>query len=407
MGRVTIFVASCHKAVSAACGIVCGLVALMVVASATSAAAQDLLWESRPGFRDFGSFAVANGVVVSGAVSGGNGLVGIDAATGKVLWKGTQQLASGPASDGTRAYAAVRVDQLVHRIVALEPKTGKVIWSVEGTRYGGTSSILVNQGRLFIVGLDGNTRAFDAATGKPLWTFQYSREKGYCPSGIVADGNRVLFVGGESSGSRSQGINLWSIDAATGKEAWRFAFKPERYSTIGECLETPAVANGVVAVTGSNQILGLDASTGHVIWKQEVVGMVDGFEKRRPLGAPHISNGQVYAIFEEGLYGWDLATGKPGLKYAGHFAAPPNRRDILSADGILYFTANFEEPESKNNRQGFLYAFNPTSKQVLWKHRVNRPNQISSIANWSTDDFLIDGNAIYYENHQLLAKIRR
>lgn len=381
------------------------ILALLLLGSAVGA--QELLWEARAGFRDFGPIAVVDGVVVSGPPNGDRGLVGIDAASGRILWRAKGQVASGPAGDGRHVYAAVRVDQLVHRVIALDAKTGKQLWAAEGERWGGASRVHVADGRVFVVGLDGKARAFDAATGKLLWTFTYSPGKGYCPTDIASADGRVYFGGGESAHPRSQGVNLWALDAATGQEVWHYALKPERYSRIGECVQAPAVANGIVALTGSNLILGLDAASGQVLWQQAVLGVVDGFERRRPLSAPHIADGRVYAIYEEGLAGWDLATGARVLSFAGRFPPAERIRRIESADGRLYFTANFEQPEASRNRQGFLYALDLASGKVAWSHRVNRPSQYSDPDTWPTSEFTLDRDAIYYENFQFLAKLRR
>lgn len=383
------------------------LLGLMALTTTAGVPAQELLWESRPGFRDFGQISVVNGVVVSGGISGQGHLLGMDAGSGRILWRTKEQMVSGPDSDGRHVYAVSRVDQTLHRLVALEVKTGKVLWSVQGRKLAGSPRVHVSGGRVFLVGGEGMARAYDAATGKLLWTFAYSPGEGYCTSSIVSADGMVFFAGGESQYARSQGVNLWALDAATGEEVWRFALKPETYSRVGVCINTPAVGNGVVAVTGANMILGLDARSGRVLWQHRINHEVDGRERQRPLAPPHIVDDRVYAIFEEGLGGWDLHTGAPVLSFAGHFPAEQSTRNLESADGRLYFTANLEQPDSPNNRQGFLYAFDIASGRVLWKHRVNRPSKYSSLDNWSTAHFTLDGDAIYYENHKFLAKLRR
>src|SRR2546423_15455632 len=51
--------------------------------------------------------------------------------------------------------------------------------------------------------------------------------------------------------------------------------------------ETPAIANGVVYVTGGSAVFALDQSTGHRIWRHNL-------EAQSKISAPSIANGIVY-----------------------------------------------------------------------------------------------------------------
>ncbi len=146
----------------------------------------------------------------------------------------------------------------------------------------------------------------------------------------------------------------------------------------------PAVHDGVVAVTSANIVYGLDARSRAVLWKQEVRRQVEGSDRRRKLSAPRIVGNRVC---------------RPT-------PAEQSRRRIRSAGGQLFFTANFEEPNSTGNRQGFLYALDPRTGQVKWKHRVNRPSQYSDPANRNTSEFIVNVGTVYCENFQFIAKIR-
>lgn len=372
-----------------------------------TATAQDLVWQTPTGFRAIGEMVLASGRLVTGNVAGSGGIIAVDTQSGKIVWRAPGVMCNGPVSDGRNVYTTVSVDQVTQRLEALDLKSGRMLWSAQGTDWGTDfTRVHVDGGRVFLVGKDGKIRSFDAGTGKLLWTFAYSPGKGFCPTDIASEGGKIYFGGGEESYSRSQGVFLWALDAVSGKEVWRFASKPESYSRIGECVQAPAVSNGVVAVTGSNVMYSLDANMGKLRWQQRVNRMVEGRDRQRILSRPYIAGDRVYAIFEEGLVGWDLSSGTPVFSFDGRFPREQNTRRLQLADGRLFFTANFESPEVTKSRQGFLYALDVTTKQIAWKHRVNRPSQYSDPANWSTSEFVVADGAVYYANFQFVAKAR-
>ncbi len=93
-------------------------------------------------------------------------------------------------------------------------------WQAQGAGEG-YSSFAVSQGKLYTLGARGGTEyvmAFDAASGKKLWETphgtRFSNDQGDGSRGTpVVDGNRVISLG--ASG------DLSSLDAATGKLAWK------------------------------------------------------------------------------------------------------------------------------------------------------------------------------------------
>ena len=117
--------------------------------------------------------------------------VGKGGALGGIQW--------GPATDGTRVYAAVS-DIAFRRantprgfepdpntgggISALRPDNGEILWSTPAPGCGDrhpcspaqSSAISVIGGAVFSASLDGHLRAYDAATGKIVWDFDAARE---------------------------------------------------------------------------------------------------------------------------------------------------------------------------------------------------------------------------------------
>ncbi len=370
-------------------------------ATQTASASREVSWETRTGFRDAGKILVTDGVVVTGNISGKGGTFAYDAATGKRLWQAPGHMRAGPVTDGRRVYT-------VNTGVGLrgfDLKTGKVAWTVADAENADTADLLLYDGRLFVVDEHGKLRVFEAASGKALWVHEYS-PGGYltsCPTTpVAADG--LVYYSGDDKNSPSQPY-LWALNAATGEVVWRQAIKPRRDDRYGSCMTPAAVAAGVVAVASNHVMFGLDARTGVERWRRAVERRVDGAVEPRPLSAPFVQDNRVYAIIDEGLIGWDVASGRQVFEFVGNFPASNYHRMLALADGAVYFIANLEQPEQQGNRQGFLYAVDLATARVQWKHRVNREQPY--VNEWPTTYFALDGSAVYYENSGFIAKVSR
>ena len=370
-------------------------------AARTVAADRDVSWETRTGFRDAGKIVVADGVVVTGNINGKGGTFAYDAATGKRLWQAAGHLKAGPVTDGRRVYTANSGVGLS----AFDLKTGKVAWTAADAETAPTADLLLYDGRVFVVGDHGKLRVYEASSGKALWSHEY-RPGGYlsdCPTTPDAAEGLVYYGGGEH-GPPGQ-VLLWALDAATGEVVWHQPLKPNRNDRYGSCVTAPAVTAGVVTVASGNVMFGLDARTGVERWRKSVEGRVDGAMKPRALSAPFLHDDRVYAIFEEGLIGWDVASGRQVFEFAGNFPAGNYYRMLALADGKVYFIANLEQPKAQGNRQGFLYVVDLATAQVQWKHRVNREQPY--VSDWSTRYFALDASGVYYENSGLIARVSR
>jgi alcohol dehydrogenase (cytochrome c) len=120
----------------------------------------------------------------------------IDAATGKEFWHYKHKMGPvttyccGPNNRGVAmSDGLLFLGTLDARLVALDAKTGKVVWDVEiadpEKGYSETMAPTVADGKVLIgtnggeYGIRGFVKAFDAKTGKNLWTFYTIPEKGH------------------------------------------------------------------------------------------------------------------------------------------------------------------------------------------------------------------------------------
>jgi quinohemoprotein ethanol dehydrogenase len=200
--------------------------------------------------------------------TGDNDVFALDGDTGRVLWtfQGHPDPKSGaPVGWSSRGVALgdgmVFVSQIDAKLVALDQQTGKAVWSVQGERwqdgYSITSAPLYYNG-LVITGFSGGemaargrVKAFDAKTGRLVWTFYTVPGPGEFghdswPNGRVWEhGGAPIWQtpaidpklgllyfstgnpGPDFNGSVRRGDDLFSVsivalDAMTGRYRWHF-----------------------------------------------------------------------------------------------------------------------------------------------------------------------------------------
>lgn len=261
-------------------------------------------------------------------------VVALGASTGKLLWKtymvppgytGGAVWGSTPVADSdtgllyvttgnnysvpagicqvpTRANCTpVPADDRIDSIVALNLKTGKIVWSTQTVPGDLSTNYIHDKGpdydfaqgpNLYTAIIDGKPTtllgagqksgiywALDPKTGEVAWKTEVGpgSRKGGMMWGSATDGQRIYVSIGNgdhapvtptsASGEKSTTTGgLWAaIDAATGKVLWQTADPQQAIDT-----STMSVANGVVhagsiAGTGQN-MYALDAATGAVKW---------------------------------------------------------------------------------------------------------------------------------------------
>lgn len=234
----------------------------------------------------------------------------LDAATGNLLWKHEYacpyaiSYASGPRCTPTVADGKVYVLGAEGNLTCLDAATGRVVWAKDFKQeYGAPVPIwgfcghpLVDGERLIcLVGGPGSVAvAFDKATGRELWRAVSASESGYCPPTII-----------ESAGTRQLLIwdadNLNALEPATGRMLWSQPLKP----MYGMSIMAPQVADTkqgrVLFASGIGRVgalFALDATrpAASVLWRGE------------PKSAVYCANSTPF-IEGDTLYGCDCDTG--------------------------------------------------------------------------------------------------
>jgi quinohemoprotein ethanol dehydrogenase len=121
-------------------------------------------------------------------------------------------------------------------VTAYDATNGKVLWRYDPqvpTKYGRMAccdivsrGLAAAGGKIYVATLDGRLIALDAKSGKPLWSvLTVDNSKNYTITGAprVYDGKVLIGNGGAEMGVRGY---VTAYDAETGKQAWRFYTVP-------------------------------------------------------------------------------------------------------------------------------------------------------------------------------------
>jgi outer membrane protein assembly factor BamB len=164
-------------------------------------------------------------------------------------------------------------------------------WSVDiGDGSDSETQLLVQpviaDGRVYTLDVEAELRAWDAATGKRLWTRELKPEddnEGILGAGLAYSHGRLFVTTGFA--------DVIALDAADGKEVWRRRVN-------GPMRTAPTVFGGrIYVVTVANELHALDTSNGAVLWTHvgitEVAGLLGG-------ASPAVDGATVVAAFSSG-----------------------------------------------------------------------------------------------------------
>jgi outer membrane protein assembly factor BamB len=183
---------------------------------------------------------------------------------------------SSPVVAGGRVFVHGRRDP--EEIVAsINLADGKILWqqkyqaefkknqyAVEMAK-GPNATPLVVGNRLFTLGVTGVLNAWDTATGKQLWTRDFSKSidtsKLFCgtaASPLIVNGRLVVQVGSDIHGGQ-----VLALNPATGATEWEWHGLGPGYAS--PVLINPSGSSQIVSLT-EGSIVGLESNTGKELW---------------------------------------------------------------------------------------------------------------------------------------------
>lgn len=178
-----------------------------------------------------------------------------------------------------------------HRYVALEKRTGDVVWWAEpggaplDTTYSTPIVIVVGGTRLLVAGgADGSVHAMKAGTGEKVWGFKLSRRG--INSSVVAWKDLVFACHSEENIDSTAMGRVVAIDA-TGEGDVTATHERWRIDGLGAGYASPALHDGTLyVVDNSANLHAIDAAAGRLRWTHSL-GTVGR-------GSPVVADGKIF-----------------------------------------------------------------------------------------------------------------
>jgi len=280
-----------------------------------------LAWSAQIGTVDFPLDIKVNGEQIT--LADGDGAVAqLDARTGAAIWRGNAQspVGAGVGNDGRLAAVLTRGNELVAMA------SGRELWRQQVSAQGFTAP-LVAGGRVFLLTADRGVSAFDAATGRKLWSQQRPGDALVLrQSGVLLAVNDTLVVG---LGGRLTGLN-----PANGSIRWEAPLASPRGTNDVERLVDlvgPVSRDGdVVCARAFQAAVGcVNAARGSLMWTRSASGAV----------GLHGDSRSVFGVEGDGrVLAWRRSDGQPAwtsdqLRYRDLSAPLAVGRAVAVGDG--------------------------------------------------------------------------
>ena len=257
---------------------------------------------------------------------------------------------------------------------AYDARTGKVLWTYdpqvprEWGRYACCEPVARGlaawKGKIIIATLDGRLIALDAHDGKPVWTTQtFDKSQPYSITGAprVFDGVVVVGEGGADLGVRGY---VAGFSADTGKEIWRFFISPGDPS---KGFENKAMEMAAKTWTGEWWKLGGGGAPWDSINYDPQLGMVYvGTGNGSPLAQAYRSPGGGDNLFLCSVVALDVKTGA----YRWHYQEVPGEEwDYTCTSSIIQADLTIDGKPRKvllhAPKDGFFYVLDRKTGQLI------------------------------------------
>ena len=374
-----------------------------------------------PGFRDWGPTAVAGSTIVGGNVNNRGGLFAVDATTGILKWSARPTgTARGNPFVSTRPVVSgdIVIATMGETVVALSLATGKEAWRGPVAAQG--AALAAGEGVAFVQGADNTFYALDAATGRERWKVPFARGHGSCTSiplvrdGVVYTTASVVVTPADANRAATYLRSLFALDAATGKERWRY----ESSLAGGICLEQPiATADTIFGISGAS-LYAIASATGRERWKPvEVRGPVDGRDRALAVFGLVDAGAELIGLTPGALMAFDKSSGRTAWQIPGqyresapstavsgrvlYFQGHPGAKPAGSMPGTIVYVGGKPVQQEPALPSGKLNALDLDTRAVLWS--FSRP---TAEANWPFGFVTPVDGGLWVDSYQALVKLQ-
>jgi len=304
----------------------------------------------------------------------------------------------------------------------------KQVWDFEsGMKPGHESPPVVNGDTMFITTPKDEVLAFQASTGKPLWTYKHDLSQVGLKTVCCDVVNRGVALYGDRVYLATLDNYVVALDAKSGAVAWKTQLAP---ADMGAAMTlAPLVVQGKVIVGTSGgeygargAVVALDANSGAVVWKRNTVPAPnEPGGNTWPKGAYKTGGGGAWLtgsydkdtdtlfwgvgnpgpwlatlrpgenLYTDSVIALDPATGK--MKW--HFQYTPN--DTWDYDGTNETVLTDIDHGGKSykaivsaSRNGWFYAIDRTNGKLIYAEKFATATSVKGVVNGKmvTDDSL-------------------
>ncbi len=264
------------------------------------------------------------------------------------------------------------------KVYAFDARTGRSLWSYDpkvDKRRGFSAccdvanrGVAVWEGKVYAAALDGRLTALDAKTGKVIWSkVTVDQSKPYTITGAprVVKGKILIGNGGAEYGVRGY---LSAYDGQTGKLVWRFYTTPNPKGKPDGAASDPILA-GKAAKTWGGKIPA--SGGGGTVWESitfdpESNLVFFGAGNGSPWSAVHRSDGKSDNLFLSSIIAVNADTGK----YVWHYQPTPDDNwDFDATQHLMLATLPIDGKPRKvvmqANKNGFFYVIDRATGHLL------------------------------------------
>jgi outer membrane protein assembly factor BamB len=205
------------------------------------------------------------------------------------------------------------------------------------------ASPIVEDGIVYVGGLDSTLYALDLKNGKKVWEF---KTRGEIRSDVCPDGENLFLNGGDGY--------LYKLSRNKGNLIWKFETKGEKkYDFADYFHSTPVLHNGIVYFgSGDGNVYALGKDEGNLKWQFSTDGIVHT--------TPAIVNNKLFiGSFDGYVYALDLASGELIWKFktVGHRYFPKGEVQGSPAafNGLVFIGARDYNIYALDQEKGYCH----------------------------------------------------